>query len=117
MKARALAAAALLAVVASACKGRSAEEKTVSQPAAAASWSAYKNGKEVLRFQKGPGKLTSRAMPGPGGAPSHPWLNATSLDANEEDSLRQVLEASSGFDDFTARLKAAGYDVRPEGAK
>lgn len=82
-----------------------------------ASWSAYKDGREVLRFQKGPGKLTSRALPGPGAAASHPWLNAQSLDANEEDGLRRILESSSGFDDFTARLKAAGYDVRPEGAR
>lgn len=114
MSARILLAAVLLAVVASGCKGRSAEETAVSEPAAAPSWTAYKNGQPVLRFRKGPGTLRSSALPGADGAPSHPWLDAQALDPLAEDDLRKTLEASSSFDDFVARLKAAGYDVRRE---
>jgi hypothetical protein len=102
---------AALAAAACAC-GRGGKPAT--EAPAVPSWSAYRGGREVLRFKEGSGPLRGTALL-PAGAepPTHPFLAATALAPDEENALRGVLEASKSFPDFVARLKAAGYDVRP----
>lgn len=80
---------------------------------APAVWSAFRGGREVLRFREGPGPLVSTALPPPGTPPvQHAFLTATALDPATEGELREILEASRSFADFSERLKKAGYDVR-----
>lgn len=71
----------------------------------------------VLQFEPGPGPLISTAPPPPPGAaipPPHPFLHGAASDAMEEGRLRQLLDASSGVNDYIARLTAAGYRVVPQ---
>jgi hypothetical protein len=43
----------------------------------------------------------------------HPFLSATALSAMHEHRLREILEASSGVEDFLSRLRSAGFRVEP----
>ena len=66
----------------------------------------------LLRVEARPGHLRSMAAPPEGWVPpSHPFVDASSMDPVSEDELRTVLEASTSFADFTARLIAAGCDL------
>ncbi len=77
-------------------------------------WSAYRGDRQVLRFNDGSGPLRSTALLPFGVAPpTHTFLTASALAAEEEDGLRTVLDASRSFPDFVERLKKAGYAVRP----
>lgn len=78
------------------------------------SWNVYKNGRKVLTVKNEPGPITSTAALPPGKAPRrHPFLSAQALDPAEENDLGMILEESKSFEDFMARLKAAGYAASP----
>jgi hypothetical protein len=77
-------------------------------------WSAYRGDREVLRFKDGSGPLRSTALlPFGVEPPTHPFLTASALTPEDEDGLRDILDASKSFPDFIERLKKAGYAVRP----
>lgn len=91
------------------------EEPAVDPPA---------SGRVVRRYQVVRGRLPVLAIEGRKGrlyslatlpegmvAPEHPWLDGVSFDAANEHPLRLVMLASRDFDDFLARLVAAGYDL------
>ena len=83
-------------------------------PKKTAAYEVFKGDRKVCVFRDRPGKLTSTAMLPPGGSfPDHPFLSADAFDPLEEDALRRHLEASNSFDDFAARLRKAGYTLRP----
>lgn len=66
----------------------------------------------VLSVEGRPGRLHSMAaLPEGAVAPEHTFVHGVSLNPQHEHALRQLLLASSDFDDFLDRLVAAGYDV------
>ena len=105
--------AILLAALAAVCAcGR--KEAPVPTAPATPIWSAYRAGREVLRFKEGSGPLRSTALLPVGvEPPTHPFLTASALEPDEESALHDVLSASKTFPEFMERLKKAGYDVRP----
>jgi len=77
-------------------------------------WEAFKGDRLVLSVSDGPGPLASTALPPPGTPPvRHPFLSASAHAPEEEDALKRVLDASESTADFLARLKSAGYAVKP----
>lgn len=77
----------------------------------------YRGSTPVLEFGRGPGALVSTAPPPPPDARvplPHPFLHGAALDAAEEGRLSELLDASSGFDDFVERLERAGYRLEPQ---
>ena len=78
-------------------------------------WSVFnKKGEEVMRIWDKPGPLTSTALPAPGQKHfMHPFLSGSSMDPNDEADLGDILRQSHSFDEYVAKLKKAGYDVRP----
>jgi hypothetical protein len=95
-------------------------------------FAVYTEGRLALVISEGPGTLRSSAGPpppagdpGPPGPPGttdlppgvHPFIDAEAHDPVSESRLRELLDASSGFDDYLARLLDAGFDIasyRPE---
>lgn len=75
----------------------------------------YQGPRLALEIEDRPGTLHSRAGPPPGGPPHHPFIHATAYDALLENQLGALLRESSDFDDFLARLVAAGYDLMSAG--
>jgi len=75
----------------------------------------YKGSLLVLILEDRPGTLHSRAAPGPGGAPQHPFVHAIARDAVSEDELGRLLRQSDSFDQYLERLVASGYDVASAG--
>lgn len=87
-------------------------EKAPEVRANAPAYVVYKADQEVLKVQDSPGCLVSRAYPPRGRTfPRHPFVNAQSLDAFEEDALRKILDRSHDFPDFVSLLKKNGYRV------
>ncbi|MFH1618840.1 MAG: hypothetical protein ABIG11_02950 [bacterium] len=77
-----------------------------------ATYLVYKADREVLKVQNCPGSLMSRALLPPGQTPPrHPFVNAQSLDAFEEDELRKILLKSHDFTEFISLLEKNGYRV------
>jgi len=90
----------------------------------------YAGDRLVLVVRDNPGTLRSTAGPAPGdpgppgrpgtnGPPpgTHPFIDAQAHDPAAESRLRELLDASSSFDDYLARLLDAGFDIascRPE---
>jgi len=71
-----------------------------------------RNRAALLRVEARPGHLRSMAAPPEGWVPpTHPFVDASSMDPTSEDELRGVLDASTSFGDFMARLIAAGCDI------
>lgn len=79
-------------------------------------WVFAAGGGAVMDIEARPGNLISVAAPS-GPLATHPWLHAISRNPMHEHALRQILLASADFDDFTARLVAAGYDLLGNGAE
>jgi len=78
--------------------------------AASIVYRVYKAGRLVLIFENVPGRLISTAMPMPGAEPvRHPFPSGQAFVPEEEDALRVILEQSLDFEDFSRRLRAAGY--------
>ena len=71
----------------------------------------YKGPLLVVIIEDRPGTLHSRAAPGPGGPPEHPFVHAIAKDAVSEDELGRLLRQSGSFDQYLERLLAAGYDI------
>jgi hypothetical protein len=71
----------------------------------------YKGSLLVFVIEGRPGTLHSRAAPGPGGPPQHPFIHAIAMDALSENELGQLLRQSGSFDEYLERLLAAGYDI------
>jgi hypothetical protein len=70
----------------------------------------YTDDHKVLTVKDEPGPLLSTALPPPGFVPpTNPFLSAQAHDPFQEHVLREILERSSGFDDFLHRLQDAGY--------
>jgi hypothetical protein len=69
----------------------------------------------VLDVTDEPGVLLSTAAPPPGGAPAHPFVTGRAHDPFSEGELAAILSDSESYDDFLARLVAAGFDVKPAG--
>jgi hypothetical protein len=70
----------------------------------------------VLQVEARPGHLRSMAPPPEGWTPpTHPFVDASSLDPLSENNLRTVLLASDSFEDFVYRLIDAGYDLMSRG--
>lgn len=91
------------------------EASTVAAVAAPRGWSVCWRGEDVLEIAERPGHLRSTATPPPGWiAPSHPFIDATSLDHRHEHRLRGYLLASHTLPEFLDRLVAAGYDLAPD---
>ncbi|MFO0748191.1 MAG: hypothetical protein U1F43_21405 [Myxococcota bacterium] len=66
----------------------------------------------LLRVEARPGQLRSMAAPPEGWVPpTHPFVDAASMDPVSESELRDILDASASFADFMARLVAAGCDL------
>jgi hypothetical protein len=77
------------------------------------SYDVFRGDRLVLTIQKRPGPLVSSAEPPPGRRPvPHPFLSGSAHAADEEPSLREILEHSRDFGDFTRRLRRAGYSLR-----
>ena len=74
----------------------------------------YKDRTHVLIVADQPGRLHSTAGPAPSGPPEHPFLDGIALDALSEHELGSLLRDSTSFDDYLARLVAAGYDIRSD---
>jgi hypothetical protein len=92
----------------------------------------YAGDRLALVVRDNPGTLRSTAGPapaagdpGPPGSPrtyrpppgAHPFIDAQAHDPAAECRLRELLDASSSFDDYLARLLDAGFDIascRPE---
>jgi hypothetical protein len=80
-----------------------------------ASYVVYKGERPVLKVIDRPGALTSTALPSPTATPPrHPFLTAAALAPEEENLLRQILDASANTIDFLDNLRRAGYVVRRE---
>jgi len=78
-------------------------------------WSVYDGSVLILTIVGEPGPITSTAAPPPGGRPVlNPFLSAAAQDADHEDQLGRLLQASTSLDDFLARLRAAGFRVVPD---
>lgn len=91
-------------------------------------FAVYLEGRLVLVVRDNPGTLRSTAPPPPGGPPPppppgapgdlppgvHPFIDAQAHDPVTEGRLRSLLDASSGFDDYLARLLGAGFDIASE---
>ena len=70
-------------------------------------------GRVVLSLVDEPGPITSTAPPPPDGrVVTHPFLSAAARDAASEWELKCLLDASTSFEDYVARLGAAGFVVR-----
>lgn len=66
----------------------------------------------ALTIESRPGRLHSMAaLPEGATAPEHPFVHGVSLSPLFEHAMRQILLASADFDDFVARLVAAGHDL------
>jgi hypothetical protein len=92
----------------------SREEESVGEASAARGvrhFLVYRGRQLVLEIEDRPGTLHSRAAPGASGPPHHPFIHATAYDALSEDELGGLLRESRDFDDYLARLVAAGYDL------
>jgi hypothetical protein len=90
-------------------------------------FAVYTEGRLALVVRSEPGTLRSSAGPaglpagdpGPPGPPGttdlppgvHPFIDAEAYDPVSEGRLRELLDASSGFDDYLAGLVDAGYDI------
>ena len=90
-------------------------------------FAVYGDGRLVLVVRDNPGTLRSTAGPPPGAAPPgppgppgedaalapgvHPFIDAQAHDPVTEGRLRALLDQASGFDDYLARLLAAGFDI------
>ena len=92
----------------------------------------YADDRLALVVRDNPGTLRSTAgralpagdpgppgPPGTGGLPpdAHPFIDAQAYDPAAESGLRELLDASSSFDEYLARLLDAGFDIascRPE---
>jgi hypothetical protein len=89
-------------------------------------FAVYTEGRLALVISDGPGTLRSAAGapppagdPGPPGPPGttdlppgvHPFIDAEAYDPVSEGRLRELLDASAGFDDYLARLVDAGFDI------
>jgi hypothetical protein len=68
----------------------------------------------ILEAVAEPGPIISTAPPPPGPSRpvTHPFVSATARSPAHESKLRDLLRASRSFDDFVARLEAAGFSVR-----
>jgi hypothetical protein len=89
----------------------------------------YREGRLVLVVRDNPGTLRSTAGPpaGGGGPPPpppgppgedaglppgvHPFIDAQAHDPVTEGRLRALLDESTGFDDYLAKLLGAGFDI------
>lgn len=72
----------------------------------------FKGYDPVLGLESRPGLLTSMgALPEGVTSPAHPFIDGVSLSPLFEHALRGLLLKSDNFDDFTARLVVAGYDL------
>ena len=81
--------------------------------AATKAYAVLKDGRTVLTVKNESGPLYSTSLPPLGSKPTiHPFVTATARDPGEEDALRKILDESSDFDDFIARLQAAGYTLK-----
>ncbi|HRE89330.1 MAG TPA: hypothetical protein PK095_09330 [Myxococcota bacterium] len=66
----------------------------------------------VLQVEARAGHLRSMAPPPEGWTPpTHPFVDASSLDPTTEDTLREHLDRSSSFEDFAQSLIAGGFDL------
>jgi hypothetical protein len=89
-------------------------------------FAVYTEGRLALVIRDNPGTLRSSAGPpppagdpGPPGPPGttdlppgvHPFIDAEAHDPVSEGRLRDLLDASSNFDDYLARLLDAGFDI------
>jgi hypothetical protein len=96
-------------------------------------FAVYTDGRLALVMRDEPGPLRSTAAPpaGAGGAPPppgpppgpgeplnpelppgvHPFIDAHAYDPISEARLRRLLDESSSFDDYLARLVEAGFDI------
>jgi hypothetical protein len=90
-------------------------------------FAVYTEGRLALEVRDEPGTLRSSAGPapmpagdpGPPGPPGttdlppgvHPFIDAQAHDPVSEGRLRELLDASSSFDDYLARLVDAAFDI------
>ena len=89
-------------------------------------FAVYTEGRLALVVRAEPGTLRSSAGPappagdpGPPGPPGttdlppgvHPFIDAEAHDPVSEGRLRELLDASSEFDDYLGRLVEAGFDI------
>jgi hypothetical protein len=91
-------------------------------------FAVYVDGRLALVVRANPGTLRSTAGPGPGpprppgppGPPGedpglppgvHPFIDAQARDPVSEGGLRALLDESSDFDSYLARLLDAGFDI------
>ena len=74
-------------------------------------YAVYRGTTLVLLMEDRPGQLHSLAGPGPAGLPPHPFLHAQAFDALSEHELGTILRKCDSFDDYTARLVEAGYNL------
>jgi len=76
------------------------------------SYHVFMGARPALGVVARPGHLYSRAaLPEGMTAPTHPFIDGVSHDPLYEHRLRQLLLASSDFDDFVRRLVDDGFDV------
>jgi hypothetical protein len=67
----------------------------------------------VLTITNRPGPLVSTALAPAGSAPiQHPFLSGSAHAADQEHTLRSLLDQSRSFDEFVARLRGAGFELR-----
>lgn len=108
----------LLAVMASGllhCTPRpTAPDVADASPRTAHAWRVYDGDVEILSVNDTPGPILSTAALPPGAMPiRHRFLSASARSARHESKLREILNASTDVPDFLARLRDAGFVVRP----
>ena len=92
--------------------GLSAQEHASPAAHPAQEWKVFgADGRLALVFTDKPGPLTGTALPSGGSPPNHPFLSGSARDAESENNLRELLDASRGVREFISRLQKAGYRV------
>lgn len=75
-------------------------------------YEVHKNASLVLSFSAEPGVLMSTAARPPGfKPPAHPWVNAQSHDARQEEQIARLLRESGSIEAFIAALEREGFEV------
>ena len=75
-------------------------------------WTAYKDDKAVLEFQDKPGFIASTGYFPDVEPVKHPFLSATALTPDEEDTIGKIIAQAVTFDEFVSLLEENGYEVR-----
>jgi hypothetical protein len=72
----------------------------------------YSGSELVLKIEDKAGRLISMASPPVTGFPEHAFVNGQSFSAIHEGTLKEILDASSSFDEYLTKLISKNYNIR-----